>query len=217
MLTRPDATTAMSIIGVYDDVFKACELLESGMAFIDIGANAGVFSLIAAQRTGNAGRVISFEPSPQIFNLLVNNIALNKFNNIIPFQAAIAETSGFMGFEPGPASHTGGAHLAESGSQSVLILGGDELEKILSVSISSRQVVIKIDVEGSEMLVLKAISPLLTKQSVIRVIIEISTHALARFETNPQAIYLCMEEHGFKPTIGRLQQSVYNEVFERNS
>lgn len=216
MLTMPDATTSMSIIGAYDDVFEACDPLTKGMAFVDIGANAGVFSLLAAQRVGIAGRVISFEPSSGIFNLLVNNIALNGFSNVIPFQAAVAEDTGYMSFEPGPISHTGGAHLAKTGSQRVFVLGGKELEKILKLSVSDRQVMIKIDVEGAEMFVLESISPLLKKQSVFRVIIEISPRALARFDTKPQAIYAHMEKHGFKQTIGLLQQPVYNEVFDRS-
>lgn len=215
MLTAPDATTAMSIVGAYDDVFEALAPLKKGMAFIDIGANAGVFSLVAATRLGIEGRVISFEPSSKIFRLFVNNIALNHAENVIPFQAALGEQSGFMNFDPASRSHSGGAHLAIEGSERVLVLGGGELESLLKLCIGDREIMVKIDVEGAELLVLNALRPILAMPSVRRVIAEVSIGALARFRAEPRTIYQVMAEYGLRPTTGLQTQPVYNEVFHR--
>ncbi|MGD1151821.1 MAG: FkbM family methyltransferase [Syntrophales bacterium] len=61
--------------------------------FIDIGANAGYFSLYAASRFANA-RIYAYEPIPANFEQLMRNINLNKNSRIIAFQKAVAGSSG---------------------------------------------------------------------------------------------------------------------------
>jgi FkbM family methyltransferase len=60
---------------------------------IDIGANAGYFSLYAASRFANA-KIFAYEPMPPNFEQLLRNINLNKNHKITPFQKAVAEYSG---------------------------------------------------------------------------------------------------------------------------
>ncbi len=67
--------------------------LEEGDVFIDIGANAGMFSLVAAQRVGTSGRVFAFEPSHREFHELVQNLQLNNANNVIPFRLALDDSN----------------------------------------------------------------------------------------------------------------------------
>jgi len=65
--------------GVFDRNLTALigGLLMPGMTFIDIGANLGTYTLIAAQAVGEQGRVIAMEPSPAIAALLLENVTLN--------------------------------------------------------------------------------------------------------------------------------------------
>ena len=51
------------------------ELLKPGMTFVDVGANWGYFTLVGAHLVGPSGRVISLEPEPRLFRLLVSNVA----------------------------------------------------------------------------------------------------------------------------------------------
>jgi len=62
---------------------------------IDIGANIGLFSLFAAKF---ARTVYSFEPSPESFIYLQNNVISNTFNNIKCFNYALAPHSGEIAF-----------------------------------------------------------------------------------------------------------------------
>lgn len=217
MLSAPDSTTAMSLVGVYDDVYRGLDVLQSGMAFIDVGANAGVFSLVASKRVGAAGRVISFEPSPRIFQLFIKNAAINSVSNILPFQVAVGERCAVMAFNSGSPRHSGGAHLAESGPMKVLVMGGAELRNMLSLVVEDRQAVIKIDVEGAEASVLSSLKEFITCASVLRVIVEISASALARFGSKPQDIYRHMADCGFSPTVGPIDKPFYNEIFDRDA
>ena len=65
------------------------ERLRPGMVFYDLGANIGLFSLIAARLVGAGGRVFSFEPDAEVAARLRRNIELNGFSNITVVGAAI--------------------------------------------------------------------------------------------------------------------------------
>jgi len=56
--------------------------VKKGDIVIDIGANIGLYTLLAAKKTGKTGKVISFEPTPEIFFRLEENIKGNNFTNI---------------------------------------------------------------------------------------------------------------------------------------
>ena len=51
--------------------------LRPGATFVDVGANWGYFTLLAAHRVGPAGRVVALEPDPRLFALLRANLAAN--------------------------------------------------------------------------------------------------------------------------------------------
>jgi FkbM family methyltransferase len=53
--------------------------LPPGGVFVDIGANHGYFTVLAAARVGDRGRVIAFEPNPAVFEQLVAHVELNRF------------------------------------------------------------------------------------------------------------------------------------------
>jgi FkbM family methyltransferase len=82
--------------GVYEKketaLFK--KLVKKGMTVVDVGANIGYYTLLAASLTGNGGRVFAFEPDPQNFVLLRKNVALNGYKNVVPIQEAISNESG---------------------------------------------------------------------------------------------------------------------------
>lgn len=66
-------------------------VLRPGMNFVDIGANMGFFTLMAASLVGAAGRVFAFEPNPDNCDLIRKSMTPNGFENIQIFQNAVAE------------------------------------------------------------------------------------------------------------------------------
>lgn len=68
--------------------------LEPGMTVLDIGANVGMYTMLAAARVGPTGRVYAFEPERENFALLTKNIAANKHTNVVPMQYAVGESDG---------------------------------------------------------------------------------------------------------------------------
>src|ERR1035437_2742930 len=65
------------------------ERLRPGMVFYDLGANIGLFSLLAARLVGAGGRVFSFEPDAEVAARLRRNIEHNGFSNITVVEAGI--------------------------------------------------------------------------------------------------------------------------------
>jgi FkbM family methyltransferase len=64
--------------------------LRPGMVFVDVGANIGYYTVIAASLVGSAGKVFAFEPDPRNFILLQKNVAQNHCQNVLTEQKAIA-------------------------------------------------------------------------------------------------------------------------------
>ena len=56
-------------------------MLQRGDVFVDVGANIGYFSVLAACLVGEGGQVFAFEPDPDNFRLLRDNVALNGFSS----------------------------------------------------------------------------------------------------------------------------------------
>lgn len=217
MLSVPDNTTVRSLIGTYGPVFACVDRLREGMAFLDIGANAGVFSLFASNRVGQGGRVVAFEPSPEIFRLLVRNIELNKANQVIPINAAIGPSTAMVGFDPASPGHSGTAHLAETGTIEVVQIGGRELEPILSVIVEKRNIIVKIDVEGAELRVLEGLAPFLRSARVAAIVVEVDGSHLARFGATEDGLYQLMAELGFVAENDTPRGSHYDQVFTRQN
>ncbi len=141
-------------------------LITEGMNFYDIGANVGFFAVIAARLLGPSGRVICFEPLPRNFRQLRYNSGLNGFNNIEVIEAALGnfdgETEFWTSAEPtwGKLAGTGKYPDKMNGRIKVAL---KRLDAIIEEASLPPPDVIKIDVEGAEVDVLKGAMKTLSK------------------------------------------------------
>ena len=74
------------------------KIIKPGMVFIDVGANIGYFSLIAAKLIGDSGEVFAFEPDKNNFSLLQKNINVNGYKNITAIKKAVSDKVGTAKF-----------------------------------------------------------------------------------------------------------------------
>jgi FkbM family methyltransferase len=131
------------------------ELLREGMVFYDLGANIGLFSLLAARLVGSTGRVISFEPDPETAVRLERNIARNGYHNLTVIQAGVWSTTGTRRFKVADASspdHGVGRFAAEDADEKDIAVECVALDDI-AMKIAAPDA-IKCDVEGAEIEVL---------------------------------------------------------------
>jgi FkbM family methyltransferase len=211
-----DITNYRCIIGNYDTVPEEIARLEPGMCFIDIGANCGLFTLMASKQVGPSGLVIALEPSPREFSQLCMNIALNDCTNVLPFRFAVGEETETIRFAMNTAGHSGSNAVATDGNGNIDIhcLNFADFPAIHRF-IAGRRTVIKIDVEGYEMRVAKGIAGIIADNPVETVIVEIDESHLNKFGASRNELYDLFDRMGFMPTRNE-QAGHYDEVFHRS-
>lgn len=136
--------------------------LRPGSVFYDLGANIGLFTLLAARCVGPAGKVLSFEPDPAVAARLRRNIARNQFANVTVVESGVWSSSGNFEFVPAtPASPDRGvgtfmAAGSATGSIPVRCVSLDDF-----IQSAPPADAIKCDVEGAELEVLRGAQTLL--------------------------------------------------------
>jgi len=136
-------------------------LLGEGDCFVDVGANIGQFSLLAAKKVGAAGKVVAIEPNPQTCAELLWNRRANRLERVIEVvHLAVSETPGLVYFETPPAANLGGSRQLRADADA-------SVERYVVASASMVQIVdrlglqkidvMKIDVEGAEPSVLASV------------------------------------------------------------
>jgi FkbM family methyltransferase len=76
------------------DYFGPGQSISVGDTVVDIGANIGCFTILAARAVGPTGRVIAVEPASETFSQLRRNIELNQLTNVTLVQAAVSGEPG---------------------------------------------------------------------------------------------------------------------------
>jgi FkbM family methyltransferase len=153
-------------IGNYElEVQQAlARLLRRGDVFYDVGANAGFYSLLAATLVGPGGKVFAFEPLPENMESIREQIEANGLANCEPVPMAVGARSGEAEFSfiPGGSAN---AHLGPSlsGNERSIRVRTTSLDDFLSDR--PMPSLVKVDVEGAEMEVVRGASRLLRSGS----------------------------------------------------
>jgi FkbM family methyltransferase len=129
-------------------------LLGPGDTFVDIGANVGYFSLLAAQRVGPQGRVYSLEPNPAALGKLRTNFALNPALHAEIVAAAVSDRTGEVRLVQPDPWNLGGTRIDERGS---VVARCAPLPELVPALLGHPTQLVKIDVEGHEPAVLRGI------------------------------------------------------------
>ena len=128
--------------------------LKPGDIYIDVGANIGLFTLIAAQRVGKEGHVYAFEPTPTSYERLMANVRLNRFSNVTAYQIALSDTSGQVEMAVSLDGYDGRNSIATptGGEQfSTELVRTTTLDQFVQEqNLTGNLTMVKIDVEGWE-------------------------------------------------------------------
>ena len=164
--------------------------IVQGSVGMNIGANVGYFSLLAAVLTGTEGKVYAFEPLPRNVRYLRQHVALNGLENRVEvIEAAVSDREGEAHFDLGASTAMG--HLADSGEIRVQMVC---LDRMLEKGELTPPDYMKVDVEGAEVDVLAGARHILENH---RPILFLDTH-------NRQAHHLTvklLKEAGYQFTI----------------
>jgi len=199
-------------------------LVKPGMVFVDVGAHLGYYTLLAARQVGPAGKVYAFEPDPDNHAVLLRNIELNAYDNVVAARKAVSNQVGtatlyLTALDSG--RHSMYQHgLPERGSVAVETT---TMDFYLGSEGCPRVDLVKIDVEGAEVSVLEGMTQLLEKSDDLKLIIEFNPSLLQnagvrplQFLENPAflgfKVYLIDEEHGLSPLAANDAPALVNRL-----
>jgi FkbM family methyltransferase len=176
----------------FEDMAFVLHLLHEGDGFIDVGANVGVYSLLAASR---GARVLALEPVPATFEHLLDNVHLNRYG------ARIDARNIGVGSERGELCFS-----TQSGPTNHVLAPGESAEKAVTVAVDSLDaiavdwspVMIKIDVEGFEANVIRGATTLLAQRSLHAVLLELNGLSL-RYGNCDSDLHAQLLRFGFRP------------------
>ncbi|HZT77590.1 MAG TPA: FkbM family methyltransferase [Vicinamibacterales bacterium] len=176
---------------LYEPILTATLLqhLHDGDVFVDIGANAGLFSMLAAKLVGPSGRVIAFEPHPgaraEMMRLLDRNAVADRVDVV---SAALSDRDG----------HTASLHITSRSGLSTLdpSVAPGRFDSVYAETVTvavttldawmaphpdlpSRIALIKIDVEGLEDRVVSGMLETLRRAPEVTIVCETSEDSAA--------------------------------------
>lgn len=184
--------------------------IKKGMVVVDIGANIGYYSLIAASLTGDNGIVYAFEPEPTTYALLCKNIDVNNYTNIVAIQKAVSNQQGNAEFWVDKA----GIAISSFSKDNVMAFSNAPLvglsEDPISVkletvaldeffeNLSNKIDFIKIDTQGAEGLIIEGAEKILRGNDNIKIIMEFWPWGLRSLEADPLELLHKLQKYGFK-------------------
>lgn len=158
--------------------------LQPGDVFLDIGANGGIYTLVAARRVGPCGHVFAFEPGQRELALLRRNVQLNQLDNVTIIDEALSDRTGTARF----AVSLDGAmnSLAQNKHPWQKIQSWENVSTItLDEAMLKYRIpkvdFIKLDVEGAERLILAGAKKLMSSTEPLTMLFEAADSAAAGF------------------------------------
>jgi FkbM family methyltransferase len=192
------------------------QTLQRGGFFLDVGANIGYFSLLAA-RMPNV-QVISFEPSPRELRRLYHNIYLNKFTNITVFPYGLSDTHSTADFYLFSMLNPGGNSLVIHDEYSMKVTCQlVPFDMIMPAVFLDAVKLCKIDVEGFELFVLRGMSRSIKFMRNAVFIVEIIPAYMKKAGYEPGEVYDFFAQHGYQPQYGISALREWNEIFTRDN
>lgn len=173
MYLDPNDSLDLSINHTYEETETALvkKEVKKGDVVLDIGANIGYYTLIFADLVGETGKVYAFEPDPTNFEILVKNIEVNGFKNIIPVNKAVTNTPGIISFYINK-RNTGDNRIVDfEGSGKKIEVESVALDDYFSDYKGSVNF-IKMDIQGAEGLALDGMKKLIERNRKIKIISE---------------------------------------------
>ena len=177
--------------------------LRPDESFVDVGANIGYHSLIAAnQLKDGQGKVYAFEPTPLTYKWLRDNIAINGFENVVPQAKALSNEAGkflFNQYHGGKDAYNSFGNVMKRSPQSQVEVETITLDQFISsIGTASHHIsLVKIDVEGWEYPVFKGGLEYLSQQNAPVLMVEFTDDNARKAGFNCQKVYDIGRELGY--------------------
>ncbi len=166
------------------------------LTIFDVGANIGYYSIQFARLT--KGNVFSFEPIANQYSLLSRNIEINHLKNVKAEKKAISDSNEIKRFYLSENEETGtsSVEIPTSTYEDVQCTTLDDYTKANGIPFID---LIKIDVEGHELKVIKGMTGLLSGSNIKKIFMEIHTASLNSAGSSPEELCSFLQSYDYLP------------------
>lgn len=162
---HPDSYSAGAVLycGLYDydEMNFLLRYLRAEDSFLDIGANIGIYTLLAASKI-HTGLIHSFEVLPKNYNRLQENIKLNQLNQVKTYEVAVSDHTGKIALNLAEGDSM--PFITQTVTANTITVPTDTLDNLLDNQQLANLTLAKMDIEGAEILALKGAVSLLKHQ-----------------------------------------------------
>lgn len=185
--------------------------LKRGDIFWDIGGNIGIYSIFSAHRIGQGGKVFSFEPEKKNRTLLERNLKLNQLSNVTSLPYALGDEDGEAILYPSAGASIGKHSLIfrtdkklKPQGLAVPLRKGDSLVQQGQIPPPT---VVKLDVEGGELKVLRGMTETLRHPALRFIQCEVHLKVLKMAGLDPAEVETIFKQSGFAISTGGIRGS----------
>ena len=182
------------------DVFR--RVTPKNAVALDVGANFGFFSRHLSALVGPDGKVFSFEAHPEIYSLLMQNIS--RCANVSAFNYAASNQLGelMLNSMDNPLAHSLFATDQAAGNWTVerrIKVQARRIDEVLAdVDLAGRPLVVKMDIEGAEVMALNGMAGLFARAPDVAMIVEYAPAFLDVAGTPPRSMLNWLWQSGFQ-------------------
>ncbi len=169
------------------------DFLKSGDTLIDVGANIGCVTAAGSLAVGDSGRVFSIEPHPQTFLHLQQTVQINHCLNVTCLNVALGAEAGIVRFTDEKRKDDNNRVSLDTGAG--MQVPCVTLASLIDEHRLARVAMLKIDVEGFEMHVLRGAESVLSRVDCLYV--EVLEHTLQRFGSSGAELIGLLRNYGF--------------------
>jgi FkbM family methyltransferase len=179
--------------------------LKAGYVFFDIGANEGVMSACAATLVGSQGCVVAVEPQSRLVDVLEINLALNSTGKYHIVHGAVSDRDGDqISISLQPEGNTGGSSLVHkyrwsSKTEQISTYTVETLARSFGID---RIDLVKVDVEGYEPEVARALHRMLDERRIGKLLIDYHAPILKERGISSESVHQGIVGRGYQAILG---------------
>lgn len=190
-------------LGVYEreEIDFFCRHVEAGTTFVDVGANVGLYSALAARRLGPQGRILAIEPDPDALPWLERTLAANggpEAPRIDVFAGAAADAPGALTLHRNPDNRGDNRIYADPLCAAPVTVAADTLDALAAAHGIEAVHLLKIDVQGAEPRVVAGARDLLRRSADCVLVSEFWPEGMRACGGDPAAYLQSLDDHGFR-------------------
>jgi FkbM family methyltransferase len=194
----PDSYSAAAVLycGLYDrdEMNFLLRYLRPEDSFLDIGANIGVYTLLAASKI-KSGFIYSFEVLPKNYARLQENLKLNQFDRVKTYEVAIADFTGEISLNLAEGDSM--PFITSNANDKTIKVPTDTLDNLLKDRPLDNLTLAKMDIEGAEILAFQGAKKMLLEQQRPYVWILEINNAVNNFGHQKQDVANLLKDYGY--------------------